>query len=83
VRLRRKEIVCRQAVELVTDYLEGVLTRPERARFEHHLRRCTHCHEYLEQIRLTIQVLGHVEPDALEPHVKTELIDLYRGWQAG
>ena len=35
--LRRKDIVCQQAVELVTDYLEGSLSRRERRRFEAHL----------------------------------------------
>ena len=29
--LRRKDLVCQQAVELVTDYLEGALSRRDRA----------------------------------------------------
>ena len=41
--LRRKDLVCQQAVELVTDYLEGVLSRRERTRFEKHLAGCEHC----------------------------------------
>ena len=28
--LRRKDLVCQQAVELVTDYLEGALSRRDR-----------------------------------------------------
>lgn len=80
---RRRQIVCRQAVELVTDYLEGALPARERARFEAHLRDCPHCTEYLEQIRRTIAAVGRVEPESLEPEVKTELVALYRRWQSG
>ena len=32
-----QELTCQQLVELVTDYLEGALSAPERARFEAHL----------------------------------------------
>ena len=32
--LRRKDIVCQEAVELVTEYLEGTLRRGERRRFQ-------------------------------------------------
>ena len=80
---RRRKIVCKQAVELVTDYLEGALSPRERARFEAHLRGCPHCTEYLEQIRRTIVAIGRIEPEELEPEVKTELVALYRRWQAG
>jgi hypothetical protein len=40
--LRRRDLVCQQAVELVTDYLEGTLSRSAR-RFEAHLAGCPHC----------------------------------------
>ena len=35
--LRSRDIVCRQAVELMTDYLEGRLSRAGQRRFEAHL----------------------------------------------
>jgi anti-sigma factor RsiW len=78
VRLLNRDLVCRQAVALVTDYLDGVLSRRQRRRFEAHLRNCPNCSRYLAQIRLTIDTVGHVEPDELDPEVKNELIDLYR-----
>ena len=49
--LQRGDLVCRQAVELVTGYLEGSLSRPSRKRFERHLAVCPHCTAYLEQAR--------------------------------
>ena len=45
--LRRRDIVCLQAVEMVTDYLEGSLSRRSRRRFEAHLRACPNCAAYL------------------------------------
>jgi anti-sigma factor RsiW len=81
-RRRRQDLVCREAVELVTDYLEGALPGPERARFEAHLAVCPHCTEYLSQMRRTLDALGRIEPEALEPDVQDELVALYRRWQA-
>jgi anti-sigma factor RsiW len=80
--LRRRGIVCQQAVELVTDYLEGSLRRSERRRFEAHLADCPNCTEYLEQMRATIRLAGRVTPDDLTPQMRDDLIDLYRQWRS-
>ena len=77
---RRRDIVCQQAVELVTDYLEGVLSRADRRRFEAHLAGCPHCTEYLAQMRATIDAAGQIEPDDLEPEALDDLVDLFRQW---
>jgi hypothetical protein len=78
MRILTRDLVCRQAVALVTDYLEDALSRRQRRRFEAHLRGCPNCSQYLIQIRLTIDTVGHVEPDELDPAVKDDLIELYR-----
>jgi len=80
--LRRKDIVCQQAVELVTDYLEGALSRRDRRRFEAHLRACPNCSAYLEQIRTTIALTGSIEPEDLTPEARADLTDLYRRWRS-
>jgi anti-sigma factor RsiW len=80
---RRRALVCRQAVALVTDYLDGALSPAARARFEAHIADCPHCRTYLEQIRTTIALTGWVEPEALDRQVQDELIGLYRSWRAG
>ena len=77
---RRRAVVCRQAVALMTDYLEGALTARDRARLETHLGGCPHCSEYLAQMRLTIDALGHVEPDDLGAAALDDLVALYREW---
>ncbi len=82
LRLRRRNIVCRQAVELVTDYLESALPAAGRRRFERHLAGCPHCTEYLAQMRATIELAGRITPDDLTPQMQDDFIALYRQWQA-
>jgi anti-sigma factor RsiW len=75
-------LACRQAVELVTDYLEGALPPAQRRRFEAHLARCPDCPEYLAQMRAIIALTGSITPDDLTPRMRGELITLYRRWLA-
>jgi anti-sigma factor RsiW len=83
-RLRsRRDLVCQQAVELVTDYLEGALSRTQRRRFERHLARCPNCAEYLAQIRRTIELTGSIEPADLTEQMQDDFIDIYRNWRDG
>ena len=79
--LRRRDLVCQQAVELVTDYLEGSLSRSARRRFEAHLAGCPHCTEYLAQMRETIRLAGRVTPDDLTTQMRTDLTDIFRTWR--
>jgi anti-sigma factor RsiW len=78
---RRRALVCRQAVSLMTDYLDGALDQRARARLEAHLADCPHCREYLAQIRATIAAAGHVEPDDLSREALDDLVALYRSWR--
>ena len=77
-----RDLVCQQAVELVTDYLEGTLSRRSRKRFEAHLVGCPHCTEYLAQMRETIRLTGRLEPEDLTPQQRAEFVELYRRWRA-
>jgi predicted anti-sigma-YlaC factor YlaD len=78
MRLLTTDLVCQQAVELVTDYLEGRLSRRQKRRFEAHLAVCPHCRAYLEQIKTTIELSGQIEPDSLTPEGRETLLDMYR-----
>jgi hypothetical protein len=80
--LRKRDLVCQQAVELVTNYLEFALSKRERRRFEAHLRYCKDCATYVEQIELIIRLTGSMEPDDLSPQARTDLAELYLGWLA-
>ena len=83
MKLLRRDLVCQQAVELVTDYLEGRLSPRQRRRFEAHLAQCPHCSTYLEQIRTTIAAAGEVEPEQLDAETREGLLDLYRRYRSG
>jgi len=50
-RRARDPLVCREFVELVSDYLEARLPAQERIRFEAHLAECDGCTGYLEDMR--------------------------------
>jgi len=79
---RKRPLVCQQVVELVTDYLEGALSRSQRRRFEAHLQSCEHCTEYLEQMRATIRLTGRLQAEDLSPQMREEFTELYRRWRA-
>ena len=57
---RRDPLMCREFVELVTDYLEGRLPERDRRRFEAHLDGCDGCTGYLEDMRRLVGSLGEV-----------------------
>jgi anti-sigma factor RsiW len=80
---RRRALVCRDAVALMAAYLDGALEPDGRERLEAHLAACAHCSEYLAQLRVTIDALGHAGPDDLPDDAVDELVDLYRRWSAG
>ena len=77
---RRRPFTCEEMVELVTDYLEGALSRRDRRRFEAHLSGCDHCTEFLQQMRTTIALTGSFADDGLSPDRQSELLTLFRQW---
>jgi len=82
MRLRDNELVCQQIVEMITDYLEGKLSRSQRRRFEAHLEGCEHCTEYLEQMRATIRLTGRLRTEDLTPAMREDFQALYRRWRS-
>jgi predicted anti-sigma-YlaC factor YlaD len=76
-------VTCQELVELVTDYLDGVLTPAELRRFEEHIALCDGCSEYLDQLRRTIELTGTVTLDDLTPEAESELLYAFRTWHAG
>jgi anti-sigma factor RsiW len=75
-------MTCRELVELVTDYLEGALPPREARRFEAHVAGCAGCHEYLEQMRKTIRLVGQLTPDDIAPEPREVLLSAFRDWHA-
>ncbi len=78
---RNHDVACKQAVEMVTDYLEDALERGDKQRFEKHLAVCPHCTEYLAQVRETIRMAGRLTPEDLSQPMREAFTDLYRRWR--
>jgi len=78
---RHDEMVCRELVEVVTDYLEGTLPDPDRHRLEHHLDECPYCVQYIEQMRQTIEALGELDAESITPETRRDLLEAFRGWR--
>ncbi|HEX3960834.1 MAG TPA: zf-HC2 domain-containing protein [Trebonia sp.] len=76
------DIVCRQAVEMVTDYIEDALPGDDRQRYERHLADCPHCTEYLAQVRETIRLAGRLTPSDMSPEMRDAFADVFRRWRA-
>lgn len=74
-------MVCREAVEVATDYIEGVMGGRARKRYEAHLAGCEHCAEYLNQIREVIAAARRVDVEDLSPKARVALLDVYRAWK--
>ncbi len=55
------ELACKELVELVTDYLDGVLPTDLNDKFRQHLKGCGGCGEYVRQIGLTIRALQQAD----------------------
>ena len=73
---------CREFVELVTDYFEGALVPEDVRRFEQHIADCVWCARYVEQMRVTIETVGHIDEASISVEAKRELLHAFRGWNA-
>ena len=76
------DIACRQAVEMVTDYIEDALPGDDRQRYERHLADCPHCTEYLAQVRETIRLAGRLTPSDMSVEMRDAFADVFRRWRA-
>ena len=84
IHLRKpKKLTCRELVELVTEYLDGSLSRRDRARFEAHLDGCTNCTEYVEQFRETIRLTSSLRESDVSPEAEAVLLAQFESWKRG
>jgi anti-sigma factor RsiW len=76
-----RELVCKELVEAITDYLEGRLSDDERRRFDQHLLGCGGCRSYVEQMRETIRLVGTLTEDDVPPAGRERLLAAFRDWR--
>jgi anti-sigma factor RsiW len=72
---------CNELVELVTSYLDGSLDPDTRARVDVHLLECDGCANYLQQFRATVDTLGKVHDETLDPSFRDRLMKAFRDWR--
>jgi len=75
------ELTCEEFVELVTDYLEGALDPETEERFLRHASDCPGCETFLDQIRTTIDLVGRIRPEQVDPETLDHLLDAFRDWK--
>ncbi len=76
-------MTCRELVELVTAYLEGVLSKAEQAAFEEHLALCKGCEDYVAQLRQTIALVGQLGEESLSEAARRRLLAAFSDWRSG
>jgi anti-sigma factor RsiW len=77
-RHRRDPLVCREFVELVTDYLEGTLPDSERARMDAHLAECDGCTAYLQDMRRLVGSLNEAPEPPPDAATRDALLRAFR-----
>jgi anti-sigma factor RsiW len=69
---------CAEYVELVTAYLEEALDGRTRRRFDRHLARCRGCHNYQDQFRAVLDLVGAICAGQLDPGFRDRLLEMFR-----
>ena len=77
-RHRHDPLVCREFVELVTDYVEGTLPEVERARMDAHLAECDGCSGYLEDMRRLVGTLRETPDPPVDAQTREALLRAFR-----
>lgn len=74
-------ISCADALELMTDHLEGALSEADAERMRAHLAGCQACRVFLDQLRSTIKIVqgsGPGEEFPVDPQRVDSLAELFR-----
>jgi anti-sigma factor RsiW len=75
------ELTCQELVELVTDYVEGILSPEDQARFERQLSICPGCVTYVEQFRETIALTGALREEDVPPPARSAMLAQFANWR--
>jgi anti-sigma factor RsiW len=76
------EMTCQELVELITEYLDGTLAPAEQLRFEAHVRTCSGCAAYIDQMRSTIRLLGKLSEESISAEARHDLLATFQTWKA-
>ncbi|MEJ7696946.1 MAG: zf-HC2 domain-containing protein [Candidatus Limnocylindrales bacterium] len=76
------EIVCRDVVDLATDYLECAVRGLLRRDFESHLAGCEDCRAYLGQLLVVIRAASHIPHSRPAQDDRARSLELFRTWRS-
>jgi anti-sigma factor RsiW len=74
------EIVCVSGVDLLADYLEGLLPADVRASIERHVLGCERCQAFVASYQATPQILRDATDVVLPDELKRSIADWVRNW---
>jgi anti-sigma factor RsiW len=72
------DVVCREVVERLTDYLEDAMPAADRAAIDAHLAGCDGCTNALDQLRRTIRITGTLGLDDVPEAQRDALLAIFR-----
>jgi len=75
-------LACREVVEILTAYAEGVLDAATSTRVRFHLALCPGCEIYLQQLTATARTLAALPLEPLPEETTSGLVRVYRDWVA-
>jgi predicted anti-sigma-YlaC factor YlaD len=73
---------CKDVVEILSDYLDDVMTPEDKRRVDEHLAACEGCDRALEQLRETVRATGMLTEEQLTDEQRATLLTAFRTWQA-
>ena len=79
--MNKQALTCHEVIELLSDYIEGVLSADDRRRVDEHLALCDGCETYLEQMREAIRLTGMVTEDQVPEDQKAALLTAFHDWR--
>ena len=69
---------CYEAIDLMGDAIDGTLAPEARAGFDDHFAECPPCRNYMDQLRLTRQALGHLTGRGEPGDLRSDLIAKFK-----
>ena len=67
------DVVCRSGVELLNEYLEGLLPPEVRAALDEHVAGCPRCAAFVNSYRNTPRILREATATTLPPDIEASL----------
>ncbi len=80
--MSEQALTCHEVIELLSNYIEGVLSADDHRRVDDHLALCDGCATYLDQMREAIRLTGRVTEEQVPEDEKAALLTAFRDWRS-